>query len=183
MTVLKESRPRLTRPPLHSARALQRRASHLQHLRHDTEGDRRARCKGPAKVGAVQVAELFAVASSAQAEAVEHLDELLGLPAARALVCAHELAPAENIAEVEFPRAARECKDVCDVVMYRHVEVYHAPQQVLADIRVRSEGDEEQVFAIQLLHANRREAVEEGRGQAFAAAALVQRVLRGKDAE
>lgn len=66
---------------------------------------------------------------------------------------------------------------------WRARQTHHACTRLLRDRRVERVRNRGQVAARQQLHVHARETVEEGLWQALAAAALLQRVLRGKEAE
>ena len=98
----------------------------------------------------------------------------------------HELAPAEDVAEVELPRrtlAGKGGGGGSGLLDNSGVEGDHLLEEPGGDGGEEARGDHEEVVVLELVDVDLREAAEERLGQPLAPTALLRRVLRRKDPE
>ena len=95
-----------------------------------------------------------------------------------------QLAPADQISEVELPGTALHAELAAQAgVGEAIIKSDHLLSDVAVDAGEQQREDQRHVVEIQLLHKHGGEAIQEGFGQPFAAAALLDGVLARKDAE
>ena len=112
---------------------------------------------------------------------IEQINEV-AWPSSRRCSRHDQIAPPEEIPQVELPGRAGRSPLLLqrDLASDAVVEGDHVGQ-VRRERGVELGGDEEQVGVRERVHVDLGEAVEEGLGQALAAAALRERVLAGED--